>query len=70
MSQTDNDLKVFSDNIIKNLNGMMGIVEKKIESVINNSTAEEKDKLAKELLNQDLKGKFNEIKKSVNDLQN
>lgn len=68
MSQTDNDLKVFSDNIIKNLTSMMGIVEKKIESVINNSTPEEKEKLAKELLNQDLKGKFNEIKKSVNDL--
>jgi len=68
MNQTDNDLKMFSDNILKNLNGMMSIVEKKIESVINNSTPEEKDKLAKELLNQDLKGKFNEIKKSVNDL--
>lgn len=68
MNQTDNDLKIFSDNILKNLNGMMSIVEKKIESVINNSTPEEKDKLAKELLNQDLKGKFNEIKKSVNDL--
>lgn len=70
MNQTDNDLKIFSDNILKNLNGMMSIVEKKIESIINNSTPEEKDKLAKELLNQDLKGKFNEIKKSVNDLQN
>jgi len=68
MNQTDNDLKIFSDNILKNLNGMMSIVEKKIESIINNSTPEEKDKLAKELLNQDLKGKFNEIKKSVNDL--
>lgn len=68
MNQMDNDLKVFSDNIIKNLTSMMGIVEKKIESVINNSTPEEKEKLAKELLNQDLKGKFNEIKKSVNDL--
>jgi len=68
MNQTDNDLKIFSDNILKNLNGMMSIVEKKIESIINNSTPEEKDKLAKDLLNQDLKGKFNEIKKSVNDL--
>lgn len=62
MSQTDSSLENYSKSILNGLNGMMGILDKKINDFMSTATQEQKEQLQKDLSNSNIKEQIEKIK--------
>lgn len=62
MSQTDSSLENYSKSILNGLNGMMGILDKKINDFMSTATQEQQEQLQKDLSNSNIKEQIEKIK--------